>query len=249
MNIGILGAGNIGATLATRLSAGAHQVRIANSRGPETISPDLLVNGAQAVTARQVVEGVDALVVSIPLSALADIRPLIDALPKHAVVLDTSNYYPMRDGNIEALDGGQTESVWVAEQLGRPVVKAWNSILAHSFATKHRPAGDADRIALPVSADRDADRQVGIALVEETGFDAFDAGPLADSWRQQPGAPAYCTDLTRQELPTALAAAAITRSPRRRDLVMTVIAELSKDPDANLDGNALVQINRVLYTP
>ena len=45
------------------------------------------------------------------------------------------------------------------------------------------------------------------SLVDDTGFDPYDAGVLADSWRQQPNGPAYCTELTLDELPAALAAA------------------------------------------
>ena len=85
---------------------------------------------------------------------------------------------------IDAIEAGQVESLWVAVQLGRPVVKAWNAIGSDSFAKKGKLAGSLDRIALPVAADRETDRKVGMAHVEDTGFDAFDAGPLAEWWRQ-----------------------------------------------------------------
>jgi 8-hydroxy-5-deazaflavin:NADPH oxidoreductase len=247
MEIGILGVGNIGATLTQRLSTAGHEVKVANSRGPETIPAGVTASGGRAVHARDVVTDVEALVVSIPLSRIPDLRPLVDDLSAGAVLLDTSNYYPLRDGHIAALDDGQVESLWVAEQLGRPVVKAWNAITAGSFASKDAGAGSADRIAIPVAADAESDRSLGMALVEDTGFDGFDAGTLADSWRQQPGAPAYCTDLTAEELPAALAAAVATRSPRRRDLAMTVIAELMEDGGADRGGDFLVRVNRLLY--
>jgi 8-hydroxy-5-deazaflavin:NADPH oxidoreductase len=67
---------------------------------------------------------------------------------------------PQRDGKIDAIERGQVESLWVAEQLGPPIVKPWNSILADSFAKKGRPAGSPDRIALPVAADRERDRNL-----------------------------------------------------------------------------------------
>ncbi|KQS65897.1 NADPH-dependent F420 reductase [Modestobacter sp. Leaf380] len=248
MKIGILGVGAIGATLTARLTAAGHDVRVANSRGPETFPAQVTDAGGRPVHADDVATDVEALVVSIPLSAIPGVRPVVDRLAADAVLLDTSNYYPVRDGQIAALDGGQVESLWVSEQLGRPVVKAWNSIVAGSFAGLARPAGAPDRIALPVSADDDdADRALGRLLVEQTGFDAFDAGPLADSWRQQPGAPAYCTDLTLAELPAALAAADPARSPRRRDLAMAVIGELMGDPSADRGPDFLVRVNRLLY--
>jgi 8-hydroxy-5-deazaflavin:NADPH oxidoreductase len=247
MEIGILGVGNIGATLTQRLSATGHQVKVANSRGPETIPAEVTASGGRAVHARDVVTDVEALIVSVPLSRIPDIRPLVDGLPAGAVLLDTSNYYPLRDGHIAALDDGQVESLWVAEQLGRPVVKAWNAITAGSFATKNAAAGSPGRIAIPVAADADTERALGLSLVEETGFDGFDAGTLADSWRQQPGTPVYCTDLTHEEMPAALAAAVATRSPRRRDLAMAVISELMEDATADRGGDFLVRVNRLIY--
>lgn len=247
MNIGLLGVGHIGKTLVRTLRAAGHDVKVANSRGPATIPADVLASGGRAVTAAEAVADVEVVILSIPLHRLPEVAPLLKNLPTDTVVIDTSNYYPARDGRIAALDAGQVESVWVSEQVGRSVVKAWNSILADSFAKKGKPKGSADRVALSVAADRERDRQVGMALVEETGFDAIDAGTLADSWRQQPGAPCYCTDLTLQQLPAALAAAEITRLPKRRDLAMAVIAERMGDSPVFPDGEYLLRLMRLLY--
>jgi predicted dinucleotide-binding enzyme len=173
---------------------------------------------------------------------------LIASVPSETVVIDTSNYYPQRDGRIDAIEAGQVESLWVAEQLGRPIVKAWNAIGSDSFARKGKPAGSPDRIAIPVAANREMDREVGKALVEDTGFDAFDAGTLADSWRQQPGTPCYCTDITREEMGAALTAADAARSPKRRDLSFEAAMErLSGSGRTNPDAEYLVRLNRALY--
>src|SRR4051794_32751995 len=219
MKIGILGTGHIGKTLALKLSAAGHDVKVANSRGPETIEDDVLASGAHAVSSAEAVREVDVVILSIPLNRIPSVAPLVADLPAETVVIDTSNYYPFRDSKIDAIEAGQVESMWVAEQLGRPIVKAWNSIGSDSFARKGTASGSPGRIALSVAADREADRKVGMQLVEDTGFDAFDAGTLAESWRQQPGAPCYCTDLTEEELPNALASAERARLPKRRDLV------------------------------
>jgi 8-hydroxy-5-deazaflavin:NADPH oxidoreductase len=247
MKIGILGVGHIGKTLARKLAEAGHDVKVANSRGPETIEADVLAFGARAVATAEAVEGVDVVILSIPLNRIPSIAPLVADLPAETVVMDTSNYYPMRDGTVEAVEAGQVESLWVAEQLGRPAVKAWNSIGSDSFAKKGKPAGSPDRIALPVAADRETDRKVGMALVEETGFDAFDAGALAESWRQQPGAPAYGTDLTVEELPAALAAADRARLPRRRDLAVAAFMERAGDSTTNPDAEYGVRLSRALY--
>ncbi|MFY0579333.1 NADPH-dependent F420 reductase [Cystobacter fuscus] len=247
MKIGIIGAGYIGKTLVRKLSGAGHDVKVANSRGPDTIEADVLAQGGRAVTAAQAVVDVDVVILSIPLGRIPGMAQLLSRVPSATVVIDTSNYYPFRDGKIDAIEAGQVESLWVAEQLGRPIVKAWNSIGSHSFATKGKPAGTPDRIALPVAADRDTDRRVGMALVEDTGFDAFDAGTLAESWRQQPGAPCYCTDLTREELPAARATAEAARLPKRRDLSVAAIQERMSDSKANPDSEYGVRLTRALF--
>ena len=246
MKIGILGTGHIGKTLVRKLSATGHDVKVANSRGPHTIEADVLSFGGLAVTAAEAVADVDVVILSIPLNRIPDIAPLIASVPAETVVIDTSNYYPARDGRIDAIEAGQVESLWVAEQLGRPIVKAWNAIGSDSFARKGKPPGSPDRIAIPVAADSDRDRKVGMALVEDTGLDAFDAGTLADSWRQQPGAPCYCTDLTREEMPAAHAAADRARLPKRRDLAVAAIMERVGDGTTNPDAEYAVRLNRAL---
>lgn len=247
MKIGILGTGHIGKTLVQKLSAAGHDVKVANSRGPETIASDVLAFGGRAVTAAEAVAGVDVVILSIPLKRIPEITPLVANLPADTVIIDTSNYYPQRDGRIEAIEAGQVESLWVAEQLGRPIVKAWNAIGSDSFARKGKPAGSPNRIAIPVAADSERERKVGMALVEDTGLDAVDAGTLSQSWQQQPGAPAYCTDLTREEVPAALAAADRARLPKRRDLAIAVIQERVGDSTTNPDADYGVRLNRALY--
>ncbi|MUU69861.1 NADPH-dependent F420 reductase [Pseudarthrobacter sp. GA104] len=247
MKIGILGAGSIGATLARKLSGAGHDVKVANSRGPETISSDIVASGARPVEASSAVTDVDVLITSMPLSRMPEVRTLITDLPANAVIIDTSNYYPLRDGRVEALEDGQVESVWITEQLGRPVAKAWNAITAESFEAYGRKDGDPERIAIPVAADGDRDKAVAMALVEETGFDAVDAGSLADSWRQQPGAPSYCTDFTRETLREALAAAEKARLPQRRDIALAAIME--RFPDySKVTADYLVRLHRAIYS-
>ncbi|WP_390893185.1 NADPH-dependent F420 reductase [Mycobacterium deserti] len=189
MKIGIVGAGNIGKTLSRTLSAAGHDVKVANSRGPETIDPVALSTGARAVDAADAARDVEVVILSMPFNRVPAFATALSAAPADAVVIDTSNYYPLRDDRIEAIDDGEVESVWLAQQIGRPVIKAWNAIGSASLAEKGAPAGTPGRIAIPVAAD-DADaRKLGMMLVDQTGFDGFDAGPLSESWRRQPGGP------------------------------------------------------------
>jgi predicted dinucleotide-binding enzyme len=217
MKIGMIGAGNIGATLARKLAASGHDVKLANSRGPDTIRELARDLGATAVSREEAVQHVDVVVLSLPFAAYAGLGGLFDAVPAGVVVIDTANYYPFRDGAIDEIEAGKPESVWVSERIKRPIVKAWNAVLSHTLAEKGKPAGDAARIAIPVAGDDARAKEMAMALVRATGFDAFDAGPLAESWRQQPGTPAYCTELALDELAPALAAADKERAPANRE--------------------------------
>ncbi|MCQ1950408.1 NAD(P)-binding domain-containing protein [Arthrobacter sp. zg-Y859] len=166
MKTGILGAGSIGSTLARKPAAAGYEVKVATSRGPETIAAVVLTTGAEAAKAADVVQGVEVLITSIPLRGTPAIKSLVAGLPRDAIIIDTSNYYPARDGHMQALDDGQIESLWVAEQLGRSVVKAWNAIPSGTLDAKGAPAGDTNRLAIAVAADDDAGREIAMALVE-----------------------------------------------------------------------------------
>ena len=247
MKVGILGTGNIGKTLARKLSAMGYDVLVANSRGPETIPAEVTEFGARAATSEEAIADAQVLILSTPLSSIVAIAPLLADLPADTVIIDTLNYYPQRDGKIDAIEAGQAESEWVSEQLGRPIAKAWNSIGSDSFAKKGKPASSPGRVAIPVAADNERDCNVAMALVEDTGLDAVKAGTLAESWRQQPGAPCYCTDLTREEIPVALAAAERSRLPKRRELAISAIAERVGDSTTNPDMDYTVRLTRALF--
>jgi 8-hydroxy-5-deazaflavin:NADPH oxidoreductase len=208
MKIGIIGAGMIGGTLARRLGALGHDVAIANSRGPETLRALATETGARPVTLQEAARLGEIVIATIPQRAVVDLPPdLFAGVPADVAVVDTGNYYPARDGSIAAIDRGQNESEWVAERLGRPVVKAFNSIYYTSLAEKGLPRAAPGRIALPVAGDPLEARAKVMQLVDELGFEPVDAGSLAESWRFQPGTPAYTADLDEAKLRSALAAA------------------------------------------
>ncbi len=194
MKIGIIGAGNIGGNLTRRLTALGHDVSVANSRGPETLTALTEETGATAVTVPEAARGAEVVVVTIPLKNVPDLPAgLFDGAADGLAVLDTGNYYPReRDGRIDAIeDGGLTESRWTELQIGHPVVKAFNGTYAQDILDRPLPAGDPERLALPVAGDDAAAKEKVRLLIDELGFDTVDAGGIDDSWRQQPGTPVY----------------------------------------------------------
>ncbi|HEV3154495.1 MAG TPA: NAD(P)-binding domain-containing protein [Candidatus Baltobacteraceae bacterium] len=214
MRIGIIGAGNIGATLTRRFRAAGHDVAVANSRGPETLRDLAAETGAQAVTVREAARGRDVVIVTIPEKRIPELpADLFDGVSDSVVVIDTGNYYPrQRDGRIEAIENGTPESVWVSRQLRRPVVKAFNNIYAQHLLENGMPKGTPNRIALPIAGDDANAKAVVMHLVDEIGFDPVDAGALSDSWRQQPGTPVYAFDFDAEGVRRALAEAKPGRS-------------------------------------
>lgn len=189
--LGIIGSGNIGTAIARLAIAAAIPVVIANSRGPESLAGLIAELGplATAGTSEQAANQ-DLVVLSVPLSAHPDIPA---ALLRGKTVLDTTNYYPSRDGRIAELDDNTaTTSELVQRRFeGVDIVKAFNNILAHHIPQLARPAGAPDRTSLPVASNNAQATIEAIGLIERLGFDAIDAGPLADSWRFEPDADAY----------------------------------------------------------
>ena len=190
--IGFIGSGMIGGTVARLSVAAGYNVVMSNSRGPETLRE--LVAGlgplAVAATSGQAAEAGDLVVVAIPVKAIADV-PATPLAGKP--VLDTGNYYPQRDGQIEVLDNGAlTSSSLLQRHLpGAHVVKVFNNIYYRHLASLARPSGDADRSALPIAGDDAAAKTAVTAYLDAIGYNAVDDGSLADSWRQEPGTPVY----------------------------------------------------------
>ncbi|MFV8133115.1 NADPH-dependent F420 reductase [Streptomyces syringium] len=193
MKIGIIGAGNIGGNLTRRLTALGHDVSVANSRGPHTLTALAEETGATPVTAAEAARGAAVVVVTVPLKAVPDLPSgLFDEAAEDVVVIDTGNYYPKeRDGRIAAIEDGLTESRWTEQHLGHPVIKAFNGTYAQDILDKPRPQGHPERIAVPVAGDDETAKKAVRDLIDELGFDTVDAGGIDDSWRQQPDTPVY----------------------------------------------------------
>jgi predicted dinucleotide-binding enzyme len=199
----------MGQILARSLAKLAHHVSIASSRGPECLSALAAEVGATPVAVVDALSAAEIVVLAIPTKAVADLPPgLLANLAGDVVVIDIGNYHPqLRDGHIDAIDRGMFDSQWVAQQIGRPVIKAFNNIFAASLREKPVPRGTKGRIALPVAGDPLDARAAVLRLVDDLGVDPVDAGDLDNSWRQQTGAPAYCRDLECAALQRALAEA------------------------------------------
>lgn len=208
MQIGIIGAGSMGGILARHLAGLGHHVSIANSRSPESLTSLAAELGVTSASVVDTVQAAEVVFLAIPTKAVVDLPRGLFADVPGTIVIDLGNYHPeLRDGPIEAMDRGMPDSQWVAQQIGHPVIKAFNNILATSLLEKGVPGGTMGRIALSVYGDSSDDRATVLRLIDDVGFEPVDGGALDDSWRQQPGTPAYCRDLDAAALRRALAEA------------------------------------------
>jgi predicted dinucleotide-binding enzyme len=206
--IGFIGSGHIGSQLA-RLAVGqGYDVVMSNSRGPETLADLVTELGphARAATPQEAAAAADLAVVTVPLAAIKTI-PVEPLAGK--VVIDTNNYYDIRDGHIAELDD---ESMTVSELLARhlptsKVVKAFNHIQFSALTTEGQPVGTPGRRALVVAGDDQEARTPVAKLIDSFGFDTVEVSPLSEGWRIQRGTPGYGPRLTVDELRSSLAEA------------------------------------------
>ncbi|SDP75842.1 hypothetical protein SAMN05428975_2554 [Mucilaginibacter sp. OK268] len=243
MKIGIIGTGAIGGIITKKLAVTGHEVKVYSSGGQQKLEERARELGVIPSTKDQIIVDVEVLIVSIPTIAIPELSDLIAKVSDKVIVIDTSNYYPFRDGDIEDLKNGKVESVWVSETLDRPVIKAFNNLLAHSLEYGGKPQGAKDRIAMAVSGDDAEAKRIVSALVNDAGFDAVDAGTLANSWRHQPGTPAYCTELAVAELKQALADGEKQEAAHLRDYVIGKFIKFSTPPT----HEEVVVLNRSLF--
>lgn len=209
LKIGIIGTGSMGKVFARHLTRLGHRVLMANARGPESLKALADEIGATPVSVAEAARAGDIVILAIPTKTVPQLpQGLFSNPPNGVAVIDIGNYHPeLRDGRIEAIERGLLDSQWVAQQIGHPVIKAFNNIFARSLLEKGVPGGTRGRSALPVCGDAPGTKAAVLRLVDDLGFDPVDGGTLGESWRQQPGTPAYCRDLDAATLRQALAKA------------------------------------------
>lgn len=186
--IGIIGAGEVGSTIARAAIMAGYKVVIANSRGPETLARliDALGPSASAAPASAAAKAGDFVVVAVPMKLVNDMPA---AALAGKIVIDTNNYMAWRDGAYPMVDSGETTEHELRQRqlpMSR-IVKAFTHIQAPRILSWGRPAGAPDRLALSASSDFPEAIDLVRRLYDQFGFDTVDNGPLSESWRTRPG--------------------------------------------------------------
>jgi 8-hydroxy-5-deazaflavin:NADPH oxidoreductase len=199
--IGIIGSGHVGSSLARAAIAHDYSVVLSGSQGPDSLAGLVRELGprASAATPAEAAMAGDFAIVAIPITAVGQVpaRPLAGK-----VVLATINYFPQRDGHIADIDNGATTAPGVlqAHLPESKVVRAFSMIDAADMSGDGHPPGDPKRRALALAGDDEEARRLVARLYDEFGFDAVDLGPLAESWRVDPGQPGFVTHQNLAEL-------------------------------------------------
>lgn len=199
MKTGIIGAGFVGRAIAKLAIKAGHEVMLSNSRDPRTLFSLKPMIGCETGTATEAANFGQVVVIAVPLTAT---EQLPVAALQGKIVIDAVNYYPDRDGEIEELLNGRiSTSERLARLLpGSRITKAFNAIRMTDLETQGLPPGDADRQALPLAGDDSEGKAIATALYDAFGFDAVDAGALAEGWRFERATPAYCVALNKEQL-------------------------------------------------
>jgi predicted dinucleotide-binding enzyme len=197
MQIGILGAGNVGLAVGRRLARAGHRVMLSSARGPDALTPVAQGIGAEASTVTEAAAQ-ELVLLALPWLAVAE---TLDPLPdwQGRILVDATNPFVTFDPlELADLEGRSASAVVAEHAPGARVVKAFNSIAMTNFEKGPRQ-GDAKRV-LFVSGDDVASKQTVKGLISELGYAPLDLGGLNDGGRlQQAGGPLAALDLLVNE--------------------------------------------------
>ncbi len=206
--IGILGSGHVGSNLAKAVIAHGYEVVLSNSQGPDTLADLIKELGphASAATPAKAAAAGDFAIAAIPVTTIGQV-PVEPLAGK--VVIATINYFPQRDGRITEIDNGSTTvpGLLQAHLPASRVVRAFSMLDAADMSGDGHPVGDPKRRALALAGDDPVAKQLVAGLYDELGFDTVDLGDLDESWRVDPGQPAFVTRQNLAELKANVSAA------------------------------------------
>lgn len=213
--VGILGAGRVGTTLARLALAAGYEVSVATARSPAEIALllEIMAPGAKPETAEALVASSDIVVLAMPLSKYATLRPDLFA---GKVVVDVMNYWPPVDGAMAEFEGEASSSEIVQRHLPEALlVRSFNHMGYHEIEQEARPHGDPDRRALAVAGDDAKARALVATFIDRLGYDPVDAGPLAASRRFGVGTPIFGAGFGHAEMVRLLAGTELNALPDR----------------------------------
>ena len=205
MKIGIIGSGNIGGSLGSHWAKAGHQV-LFSSQHPEQLHSLVKEVGenAKAVSITEAFEAnADVYLLAVPFYAVGTLAELYAGEYKNKVIIDATNPYPERDGDIakDVIKANYNASEFTAMKFSTAsTAKAFNTIKAAHL--RDRAFNDFDKLAIPFAAQDEVSKKLTQKLITDIGFDAVYIGDLTDSSIMDPDKTLYGKSLQRNELQT-----------------------------------------------
>lgn len=196
MNIGIIGAGMVGGTLA-HLWSPRHNILL-SSRHPEELDEAVRTLGpnARAATPLQAATEGEVVLLAVPLSAVAALAEQLRATLAGKIVLDAGNPFLARDGDAarEVALSAEGSGRWTQRQLrGARVVKAFNTVYFSRMLAR-------DGVGVPLASDDVDALQVASELVRDAGMAPVIVGDLLRAREFDPGTPAWNSGMNETQL-------------------------------------------------
>tara|TARA_R110002049_G_scaffold223308_2_gene394930 strand:- start:523 stop:1197 length:675 start_codon:yes stop_codon:yes gene_type:complete len=203
MKIGVIGSGNIGGNLGKHWAKAGHKV-LFSSRHPAKLNTLVKEagNNAEAMSITDTFEAnADVYLLSMPFYAIDKIAELYAGEYGNKVIIDATNPYPERDGEMaqKVRDANYSASEYTAMKFGTAkTAKAFNTIRAEHL--RDRAFRTTDKLAVPYAAQDQESKNIAKQLIEDIGFDALYIGNLADTHIMDPEQTIYGKSLRRNEL-------------------------------------------------
>ncbi len=200
--IGIVGSGHIGGNLGTLLAKAGYEV-VFSSRHPDALK-DIAKNAGSRTCAGTVDEAVafgDVIVLSLPLKAIPELDAGIKTALQGKIVIDTSNPYPQRDGEIaeEARKDPGGMGAFVSRLLpGARIVRAFNTVYFEDLKRTKNKGGE--KIGIPIAADDREGLKAAVEIVERAVLDPVVVGGLSTSKLFDVGTAVYATSAPAQDI-------------------------------------------------
>lgn len=186
LKIGLIGSGHVGSALGRVWAQAGHPVLFSSQSidHDRQLASDVGPN-ARAGTPQEAAAFGEVVVLAVPYKALPELGKSVGAALKGKVVIDTSNPFPQRDGEIanEAIQKGP--GIVTAELFpGARIVRAFNAVPAALMGSAHTDPG---KYGLPIAADDKRAVAIASRLIREIGFVPVLIGGLAKGKYLRPG--------------------------------------------------------------
>lgn len=188
LKIGLIGTGRVGGALATTWAKAGHELMLSsrNLDDDKALAAKLGPN-VRAGTTREAAAFGDVILISVPYGAMPEIAKTVGDLLKGKIVIDTSNPFENRDGEIAKWAREKGAGLATAELLpGARIVRGFNAIGYARMATAHEQPG---KIGMPIAGNDKQAIEVASRLVRDIGYEPVLVGGLAMGRHLIPGTP------------------------------------------------------------